>query len=241
MIGGAALSEGLARRALDKGINIHAAYGMSETCPFVTMADMVASQSDDDITIRTATGRAAPLVELRVVDPQMRDVPHDGRTTGEVVARAPWLTAGYLHNPQGSADLWQGGWLHTGDVAHMTANGTLRITDRLKDVIKSGGEWVSSLALENLASTAPGLREVAAVGVPDERWGERPVLVVVLAGSEPVDAAIKQRLSGAIAAGDLPKWAMPDRICVVTSLPRTSVGKIDKKLIRQMMAKGEIA
>ncbi len=241
VIGGAALSEGLARRALDKGINIHAAYGMSETCPFVTMADMVASQSDDDITIRTATGRAAPLVEMRVVNTQMRDVPHDGRTTGEVVVRAPWLTAGYLHNPQGSADLWQGGWLHTGDVAHLTANGTLHITDRLKDMIKSGGEWVSSLALENLASTAPGLREVAAVGVPDERWGERPVLVVVLAGSEPVDAAIKQRLSGAIAAGDLPKWAMPDRICVVTSLPRTSVGKIDKKLIRQMLAKGEIA
>ena len=114
----------------------------------------------------------------------MRDVPHDTRTTGEVIARAPWLTSGYLKNPEGSADLWRDGWLHTGDVGHMSPDGTLRITDRLKDVIKSGGEWVSSLTLENLASMVPGVREVAAVGVPDDRWGERPVLVVVLDGAD---------------------------------------------------------
>jgi fatty-acyl-CoA synthase len=230
----------MARQARRHGIDIHAAYGMSETCPFVTVADMVASQSNDDITIRTAAGRAAPLVELRVVDPDMRDVPHDARTTGEVIARAPWLTAGYIENPEGSADLWRDGWLHTGDVGHMSPDGTLRITDRLKDVIKSGGEWVSSLTLENLASMVLGVREVAAVGVPDDRWGERPVLVVVLEGAEPVENAIMVRIAAAIATGDLPKWAAPDRICAVAQLPRTSVGKVDKKLIRQMLAKGEI-
>jgi len=241
LIGGSALPEGLARQARSHDIDIHAAYGMSETCPFVTVADMVASPSIDDITIRTATGRAAPLVDVRVVDPDMRDVPHDARTTGEVIARAPWLTAGYLNNPEGSADLWRDGWLHTGDVGHMSTDGTLRITDRLKDVIKSGGEWVSSLTLENLASMVPGVREVAAVGVPDDRWGERPVLVVAIDGAAPVENAIKVRIATAIATGDLPKWAAPDRICAVVQLPRTSVGKIDKKLIRQMLANGEIA
>jgi fatty-acyl-CoA synthase len=241
LIGGAALSEGLAGQARAMGIDVHAAYGMSETCPFLTHADMVASQTNDDLTIRTATGRPAPLVEVRVVDPDMVDVPHDGRTTGEVVTRAPWLTQGYVKNQDATADLWRGGWLHTGDVGHMSPDGTLRITDRLKDVIKSGGEWVSSLVLENLASTAPGLIEVAAIGVPDDRWGERPVLVAVMAPSDGVDAAIRHRIDTAIAAGALPKWAAPDRICQVAALPRTSVGKIDKKRIRQMLATGEIA
>ncbi len=241
LIGGSALPEGLARQARTHGIDIHAAYGLSETCPFVTVADMMASQSSDDVSIRTATGRAAALVEVRVVDGDMRDVSPDARTTGEIVARAPWLTAGYLKNPEGSADLWRDGWLHTGDVGHITPDGTLRITDRLKDVIKSGGEWVSSLMLENLASMVPGVREVAAVGVPDDRWGERPVLVAVLDGAGTTQRAILARIAAAIAAGELPKWAVPDRIVPVEQLPRTSVGKIDKKVIRQMLAKGEIA
>ncbi|MDM7931544.1 fatty acid--CoA ligase [Tabrizicola sp.] len=241
LIGGSALSEGLAGQARAHGIDVHAAYGMSETCPFVTHADMVASQTSDDLTLRTATGRPSPLVEVRVVDPDMADVPKDGATTGEIVARAPWLTQGYLKNVSASADLWQGGWLHTGDVGHLSPDGTLRITDRLKDVIKSGGEWVSSLTLENLASTVPGLIEVAAVGVPDSRWGERPVLVAVMEPSDSVGTAIRQKISAAIERGELPKWANPDRICRVAALPRTSVGKIDKKRIRQMLESGEIA
>lgn len=241
LIGGAALSEGLARQARALGIDVHAAYGMSETCPFVTHADMLASQASDDLTIRTATGKPAPLVEVRVVFSDLNEVPKDGVTTGEVIVRAPWLTQGYIKNDHASADLWQGGWLHTGDVGHMSADGTLRITDRLKDVIKSGGEWVSPLALENLASTVPGLIEVAAVGVPDPRWGERPVLVAVMDVSQGGTAVILERIDLAIKAGDLPKWAAPDRVCYVAALPRTSVGKIDKKRIRQMLATGEIA
>ena len=240
LIGGSALPEGLANQARQKGIEIHAAYGLSETCPFLTHADMVASQVSDDVTIRTAAGRPSPLVEVRVVDPDMREIPHDGHSTGEVVARAPWLTAGYVGNDQASAELWRGGWLHTGDVGHMSRDGTLRITDRLKDVIKSGGEWVSSLALENLASTVAGLSEIAAVGVPDERWGERPVLVAVFDG-DGVEPEIRVRLQASISRGDLPKWAMPDKVYRVTSLPRTSVGKIDKKRIREMLANREIS
>lgn len=238
LIGGSALPVGLALQARAKGIDIHAAYGMSETCPFVTHADMLASQTSEEIGIRIATGRPAAMVEVRVVDPEMRDVPQDGRTTGEVIARAPWLTQGYLRNEGGTAELWAGGWMHTGDVGHLAPDGTLRITDRLKDVIKSGGEWVSSLTLESLASTVPGVREVAAVGVPDERWGERPVLVAVIEGE--VEAAIRARLLAAVAAGDLPKWAVPDRVLRVAAIPKTSVGKLDKKVIRAMLAAGEI-
>lgn len=240
LIGGSALSEGLARQALAKGIDVHAAYGMSETCPFVTHADMIASQVSEDVTIRTATGRPTPMVEVRVVGPDMADVPADGRSTGEVIVRAPWLTDGYLKQPEASVDLWRDGWLHTGDVGHLSPDGTLRITDRLKDVIKSGGEWVSSLVLENVASTVPGLIEVAAVGVPDDRWGERPVLVAVMENPESVSDGIRQRLQAAVAAGELPKWAVPDRVCQVAALPRTSVGKIDKKRIRHMLQSGEI-
>lgn len=240
LIGGSALSEGLARQARAHGIDVHAAYGMSETCPFVTHADMLASQETEDVAVRTATGRPSPLVEVRVVDPEMVDVPQDGSTTGEVITRAPWLTQGYLKNERASEDLWQGGWLHTGDVGHLSPDGTLRITDRLKDVIKSGGEWVSSLMLENLASTVPGLVEVAAVGVPDARWGERPVLLIVAEPSDAVDAGIRHQIGAAIDRGELPRWAAPDRICRVAALPRTSVGKIDKKRIRQMLEIGEI-
>lgn len=240
LIGGSALSEGLARQARARGIDLHAAYGMSETCPFLTHADMLASQGSEDVTLRTATGRPSPLVEIRVVDGDMEDVPHDGATTGEVIARAPWLTYDYLRNKTASADLWRGGWLHTGDVGHIAPDGTLRITDRLKDVIKSGGEWVSSLTLEDLVSTVPGVIEIAAVGIADPRWGERPVLVVVADPAGTVDGDIRQRIDAAIAKGMLPRWAAPDRICRTDALPRTSVGKIDKKRIRQMLQNGEI-
>ncbi len=235
IIGGSALPEGLARAALARGIDIHAGYGMSETCPVLTIADMAATQGPEDTTsIRIATGKPIPLVELRVVDPDMNDVPHDGMATGEVVARAPWLTDGYLHNPAGTADLWRGGWLHTGDVGNISADGTLRITDRLKDVIKSGGEWISSLDLESLISAVAGVAEVAVVGVPDPTWGERPVVLVV--AQHEVSAAVQAAVQAAIAAGRLSKWASPDRVLRVEMIPKTSVGKIDKKAIRASLA-----
>ena len=235
IIGGSALPEGLARAAMARGIDIHAGYGMSETCPVLTISDMVASQAGGDtVPIRIATGRPIPLVQLRIVDPDMADVAHDGVATGEVVARAPWLTADYLRNEAGSAALWDGGWLHTGDVGSMALDGTLRVTDRLKDVIKSGGEWISSLELESVVSAVPGVVEAAAVGMPDAKWGERPVVLVVAKGE--VEAAVHGAVAAAIAAGRLSKWAAPERVVVVAAIPKTSVGKIDKKLIRAELA-----
>lgn len=245
LIGGSALPEGLARRARGRGIDVNAAYGMSETCPILTLADMTDETGQDpdaDIRRRTTTGRPVPLVEMRIVDDAMTDCPDDGCSTGEVVVRAPWLTRGYHKAPGASAELWRGGWLHTGDVGAISHNGTLCITDRLKDVIKSGGEWVSSLALENAVSTVPGLREAAAVGIPHARWGERPILVIATDEEifETVRAAATDRIAAAIQAGNLPSWAAPDRILRLDSLPKTSVGKIDKKNIRASVAEGSI-
>ena len=232
IIGGAALPRDLQDRAAAAGISVHAAYGMSETCPFLTVADL----SSNDPEVQSQTGFSGPLVDIRVVTPDMKDVPHDGETTGEVVARAPWLTQGYLDNPQASNDLWDGGYLHTGDVGYIRENGSLQITDRLKDVIKTGGEWISSLILENIASSCYGVEEVAAIGCPNAKWGERPVLAVQIKNNTDRDLVrlnIVEEIQMRVDVGEISKWAIPDEIIFVDHLPKTSVGKLDKKLVRQ--------
>ena len=238
VIGGSSLPHGLAASALARGINVFAAYGLSETCPLLTVAQIDPDHADD-LTARCRAGWPAPMVDLRVVDNNMVDVPRDGATTGEIVARAPWLTEGYVGNEQASAELWRGGYLHTGDVGRFDDVGRLLITDRIKDVIKSGGEWISSLTLESLVSSCDNVAEVAAIAVPDVKWGERPLLLVVpvnAAASDRLDAAIRQLLEAEIATGRLSKWAMPERIEIVAEIPKTSVGKLDKKVMRQRYA-----
>jgi len=162
-------------------------------------------------------------------------VPPDGTTRGEIVARAPWLTPAYVGNAEASERLWAGGYLHTGDVGVMRPDGYLRVVDRIKDVIKSGGEWVSSAEIEDLIGQCEGVREAAVIAVKDDKWGERPLALVVRDGEadgEPTDVAIKDRLKAVASAGGLPKFAVPDRILFVDRLPRTSVGKFDKKALR---------
>jgi len=238
VIGGSSLPHGLAASALARGINVFAAYGLSETCPLLTVAQIDPDHTDD-LTARCRAGWPAPMVDLRIVDDNMVDVPRDGASTGEIVARAPWLTEGYVGNEQASAELWRGGYLHTGDVGRFDDVGRLLITDRIKDVIKSGGEWISSLTLESLVSSCDNVAEVAAIAVPDVKWGERPLLLVVpvnAAASDRLDAAIRQLLEAEIATGRLSKWAMPERIEIVAEIPKTSVGKLDKKVMRQRYA-----
>jgi fatty-acyl-CoA synthase len=238
VIGGSSLPHGLAANALARGVNVFAAYGLSETCPLLTVAQIDPDHADD-LTARCRAGWPAPMVDLRIVDDNLVDVPRDGVTTGEIVARAPWLTEGYVGNEQASAELWRGGYLHTGDVGRFDDVGRLLITDRIKDVIKSGGEWISSLTLESLVSSCDDVAEVAAIAVTDVKWGERPLLLVVpvnAAASERLDAAIRQLLEAEIAAGRLSKWAMPERIEIVAEIPKTSVGKLDKKAMRQRYA-----
>jgi len=187
--------------------------------------------------VRTMTGRPVPLVQIRIVDQAMNDVPHNGRSQGEIVVRAPWLTQGYLKDAQSSEKLWAGGWLHTGDIAVIQADGYVKITDRLKDVIKTGGEWVSSLDLEDLILKHPGVAEAAVIGVSDPKWGERPLAVVVIEPGQQVDEAkIKTRLHECAARGLMSKYAVPERIVFADALPKTSVGKLDKKRLREQYA-----
>jgi fatty-acyl-CoA synthase len=199
-------------------------------------AETLEGSRDEQVAMRCRTGRPSPLVELRVVDEKGDDVPRDGKTTGEVVVRAPWLTQGYLKERERSEELWRGGYLHTGDIGYVGADGYLQITDRIKDVIKSGGEWLSSLDLEDIISQHEGVSEVAAIGVPDEKWGERPMVLVVPApglDSPLTEEAIKHHVKSRADRGLISSWAVPERVRFVEAIERTSVGKIDKKLLRQ--------
>ena len=237
-IGGSALSTGLAEAARARGMNIFGGYGMSETCPFLATAIphpiLGKLDGDDDLTIRCKAGAPSPLVEIRIVDANMHDVP--AGEPGEIVVRAPWLTMGYSNNEAASHDLWTGGYLHTQDIGYFD-RGYLKITDRIKDVIKTGGEWVSSLQIEDLISTHPAVGECAVIGVVDERWGERPLAIVVPKAGMKVEADdIRKHVKISADNGVIPKYAVPEKVLVVDSIARTSVGKLDKKKLRQQYA-----
>ena len=241
VIGGSALPQALARQARERGVDIFAAYGMSETCPILTLAQLKPHMQDWDEErqqeIRCKTGLPIPMVELRIVDEEMNDVPHDGVSQGEVVVRSPWLTQGYLKDPRNSEALWRGGYLHTGDIGVIDSEGYLKITDRLKDVIKTGGEWISSLELEDLILKHPAVAEAAVVGVPDDKWGERPMALVVVKLDQTVNAdAIRDWLKGFADKGIISKWGIPDQVLFVDSIPKTSVGKLNKKAMREQYA-----
>ena len=238
IVGGAALPRALAKEAMQRGIDITTGYGMSETCPVLTLAHLRSEYEEWDVDrqveVRIKAGRPIPLVDIRVVDTEMRDVPADGTTPGEIVARAPWLTQGYLRDPVNSEKLWLGGWLHTGDIGVIGPDGYLKITDRLKDVIKTGGEWVSSLDIEDLILKHPGVCEAAVIGIPDPKWTERPLANVVRKeGSSVSDCEIKTGLQDYARKGVISRYAVPDQIVFVPALPRTSVGKLDKKVLRE--------
>ncbi|GEC94957.1 AMP-binding protein [Zoogloea ramigera] len=239
IIGGAAFPKGLAAAALARGMDVFSGYGMSETCPILTIAHVRSALPDVDAEAaeRIRTGYPIPLVDLRTVDGDMLDVSRDGKATGEIVVRTPWLTQGYLHNPAASQDLWAGGYLHTGDIGAIDPRGMLTVTDRLKDVIKTGGEWVSSLELESIVSQHPAVTEVAVVGVKDDKWGERPLaMVVVKAGQAATADDIKAHVQRFADEGHISKFAVPDRVLFVDSLARTSVGKLNKKAMREQLA-----
>ena len=236
VIGGSALPRTLAKTLLDRGVDVVAGYGMSETGPMATVAAITPDIADGgplELTYRCRAGRPVPLVDVQIIDANGRPLPHDGIATGEVVMRSPWLTAGYLDNPAGTAALWEGGWLHTGDIGSIDTLGFLNITDRIKDVVKTGGEWVSSLELEDIIAEHPSVAEVAVIGVKDARWGERPVAIVVLKNGAPPDqAGITALVMHRVQDGLISKYAVPERIEFVGTIAKTSVGKLDKKHLR---------
>jgi fatty-acyl-CoA synthase len=239
IIGGAALPKGLAKQSLQRGLRIVGGYGMSETCPIVAIAHLkpedLEAADERRLEVITRSGFPVPLVQATVFDTADNPLPPGPANTGELVLRAPWLTAGYFKDPARSEDLWRGGWLHTGDLAYIDDEGYVRITDRLKDVIKIGGEWISSLELENALSQHPAVKEVAVVGRPDPKWDERPHAEIVLRDEHRGSVTAKELLHflhGFIDRGTIHKRAILTEIRVVEAIPKTSVGKINKREIR---------
>jgi fatty-acyl-CoA synthase len=242
VIGGAALAHPLARHALEEGIDLFTGYGLSETCPILTLAHMKPHMEEWDIDrqvdVRCLTGRTIPMVQVRIVDEAMNDLPHDGKSPGEIVARAPWLTQGYLKDPANSEKLWAGGWLHTGDIATIDREGYIKITDRLKDVIKTGGEWVSSIDVEDLLLIHDAVAEAAVIAVPDEKWSERPMAIVVVEpGKQVTQPGLRAHLREFASRGLISTYAVPEHVVFIDELPKTSVGKINKNVLRKKYAK----
>ncbi len=244
VIGGSALTKSLARKAMERNIKIMSGYGLSETAPLLTLATLKPGEEKADmetqLDLLTRTGFPVPLVQLKIVDENMNEKPKGKHNVGEIVVRAPWLTGGYFKVEERSKELWKGGWMHTGDIAYRDEEGYFKITDRLKDVIKTGGEWVSSLDLENMIEQSKYVSQAAVIGVPDEKWGERPVAFVVYTQDTPSEEeagnAINETLKSFVETGKIEKWAIPNKFIKLDEIPKTSVGKLDKKLLRKMYA-----
>ena len=217
------------------GITITQGWGMTETSPLAAVAIPPAHRSKGDVTdYRLKAGRVVPGVEVRVVSPGGDVVDPDGVSVGEFEVRGPWVTASYYRDEDLAS--FHDGWLKTGDVGTLDARGYMAITDRTKDVIKSGGEWISSVEIENVVMSHPGVFEACVVAVPDERWFERPLVCVVYAPNSQVPfAELREFIAPLIA-----HWWLPERWCEMEVIPKTSVGKFDKKVIRAMHERGEL-
>jgi fatty-acyl-CoA synthase len=227
--GGAAVPESLMRAFEERhGVRIVQAWGMTETSPLASVA------YSDDWEGRTRQGRSLPLVDSRIVDDDGNEVAWDGESTGELEVRGPWIAAAYYRDDDPAK--FDNGWLRTGDIASIDARGSIKLTDRSKDVIKSGGEWISSVELENVLMAHPSIREAAVIARPDERWSERPLACVVLEGDAQLDAEqLKRHLLEHVA-----KWWVPEDFVAIDEVPKTSVGKFDKKVLRARLAEGTL-
>ena len=211
------------------------AWGMTETSPLAAIAHVPkGTEAADAMRWRERTGRPLPGVEIRICDDEGNVLPNDGEAQGEIEIRGPWITASYYNDP--AEEKFHDGWLRTGDVGSMEPNGFIQISDRAKDVIKSGGEWISSVDLENALMGHPAVLEAAVVGIPDDRFDERPLACVVTTDEATFDpAALRGYLADKVA-----KWWLPERWTEIDEVPKTSVGKFDKKVLRRRYADGEL-
>lgn len=243
IIGGSACPPVLMRGFEERhGIRVVHAWGMTETSPLGSVAHPPAGLgADEEWAYRTTQGRFPASVEARLVGPGGEMLPWDGESAGELEVRGPWIAGAYYGGADGEParpedKFSPDGWLRTGDVGTITPDGYLTLTDRAKDVIKSGGEWISSVELENHLMAHPDVTEAAVVAVPDEKWGERPLAAVVLTdgadtGYEDLKAFLGERIA---------RWQLPERWAVIDAVPKTSVGKFDKKVLRRQYAEGEL-
>ena len=230
----AALIEAFER---DFGIHVIHAWGMTETAPIGSIAKLTSAMSDlpsqEQLRLRSKQGMPPAGIEMRIRDEAGRELPWDGTSVGEVEVRGPWVASRYFENPEGDVSFTEDGWFRTGDVGTMDAHGFMQITDRAKDLIKSGGEWISSVDLENAIMGHPDVVECAVIAMPHEKWLERPLAIAVAApDAEPltldeIHAFLQDRVA---------KWWLPDAVTWVEALPKTSVGKFDKKVMRAQYA-----
>jgi fatty-acyl-CoA synthase len=236
--GGSAVPRSLSEAYREKiGMPILQAWGMTETSPLASVCRVkstLAGEDEDALAdLRAAQGLPAPLVELRIVDPGSDDVlPWDGEARGELQAAGPWIAAGYYNDDRSADSFTEDGWLRTGDVATISPNGYVRLVDRTKDLVKSGGEWISSVELENAIMGHPKVSEAAVIGIPDEKWSERPLACVVLEDGE--ELTVDELAS--FLADRVPKWWIPKDMEVIDEVPKTSVGKFSKKTLRERFA-----
>jgi acyl-CoA synthetase (AMP-forming)/AMP-acid ligase II len=217
------------------GVSLSSSWGMTETSPLVTCARLATAHDGLDAAARRevvcSPGRPVPLTELRLVDEQGRTVAHDGATVGEVQVSGPTIASGYFGETSGEPNLTDDGWLRTGDIGTIDKDGYLRIVDRTKDLVKSGGEWISSVTLENEIMAHPDVLEAAVVAVPDNRWGERPLACVVVAPGRTLTAEdLRAHLAGRVAS-----WWVPDEFRFVKEIPKTATGKFAKVRLREIV------
>ncbi|WP_205800651.1 fatty acid--CoA ligase [Micromonospora thermarum] len=236
IVGGSACPPALMHAFEERhGIRVIHAWGMTETSPLGSVARPPAGASGEDAwRYRYTQGRVPAGVEARIVGPLAEPLPADGTSVGELEVRGPWVTGRYVGDETPDEEKFRDGWLRTGDVGTLSPDGYITLTDRAKDVIKSGGEWISSVELENALMAHPDVVEACVVGVPDERWGERPLATVVLREGAGVGA---QELRDFLAAS-VARWQLPERWAVIDAVPKTSVGKFDKKVVRSRYAEG---
>jgi fatty-acyl-CoA synthase len=228
--GGGPLPAHLSRQYDDEvGLPLCSSWGMTETSPLVCSARLPSGAAADPIDTLSLPGPAVPLVSLRLRRDDGTFAPHDGMTSGELQVAGPTVAGSYFGHTDGSSSFTDDGWLCTGDIATIDARGLVRIVDRVKDLVKSGGEWISSVELESAIMTCPGVAEAAVIGVPHDKWGERPLACIVpAAGSEVTADLVRDHLDGLVAG-----WWIPDEIMVLDELPRTATGKIAKITLRQ--------
>jgi len=234
--GGSAVPRQLMRDFQERhGVNIFQAWGMTETSPVATFSRPLEGEHDERYwDVRAKQGRPLPWVELRLTDDD-GEVAWDGESTGEIEVRGPWIAARYFNDESGD-EKFDAGWLRTGDIAAVDVDGFVQITDRAKDVIKSGGEWISSVELENEIMSHPDVVEAAVIAKPDERWSERPLCCVVLReGASATAPELVEHLRGRVA-----KWWLPDEFAFLQEIPKTSVGKFDKKVLRGDLSEGSL-
>jgi fatty-acyl-CoA synthase len=215
-------------------LRIVQAWGMTETSPIAAVAHPPRGcPEESQMQFRTKTGRVVPGVDLRIMN-EGAEQPWDGKSVGEIEVRGAWITGAYFGDP--SPEKFNNGWLRTGDVGHIDDRGYVQITDRAKDVIKSGGEWISSVELENTLMAHPDVIEAAVIGIKDERWDERPLACVVLKeGCATCPTKLREFLSGRVA-----KWWLPEKWSLLKEIPKTGVGKIDKKLLRSRFSEAAL-